>query len=285
MALLTVQLATEQGYAVGAQQAPGVGESGRSKVNDVLNIITAALSGKKQHRGLVVTVDDALTTPAAPAVAVIPCAGVTAGETATATVDGDSPNTISFTANAGSTTAARVADANTMAAGINAAAVASKKVRAFRRNVHTLTLASVTAGTGIVIDGREFRATSTATGQRREFSISGNDSADATALAAAIMADPDSTRDFVAVAVANAVHIIRWRDESYGSVPTATAATVTIATVTTSVIVVANVLGAVGNAISLSATQSNSNTAITIVSAGSGKLGGGLGGARLQKAL
>lgn len=121
---------------------------------------------------------------------------------------GDLTATINGVAN---TVTWATSDANTaslLVTAINVTNIATSKgfVWASRR-VATLTLASVVAGTELVVCGYRFTATATATGKPFEFSISGNDSADATALANAINASPGCGDIVRAQAASNVVYV------------------------------------------------------------------------------
>ncbi len=71
----------------------------------------------------------------------------------------------------------------------------------------TIQLASVVAGSKVVLDGRPLKATAYATGRQGEFDISGDNTADAVALAAAINADRYLNRKVIATSSTDTVTV------------------------------------------------------------------------------
>jgi hypothetical protein len=102
-----------------------------------------------------------------------------------------------------------IVDATGLVTAINASAqtLISGIVRASNQAA-TITLASVAAGEWVEVAGTRFTATPAATGVLTDFSIAGNDAADATALAAAINAHP-SVKDLVLASAASNVVTVR----------------------------------------------------------------------------
>lgn len=143
----------------------------------------------------------------------------------------------------------------------------------------SLTLATVLAGTRVNIrvgsSMYEFIATSSATGRLGGFDISGNDTADALALATAINAYPVLNQSIRAESVAGVCHVYALDGSATNKVMTASATTVTIAALAASARchVASIVPSALGNAITFAA----SGTGMTVANANT-RLVGGLGG-------
>jgi hypothetical protein len=93
--------------------------------------------------------------------------------------------------------------------------------------VGTATLANVTAGQKLVLDGQPLKATSYATGRQAEFDISGNDTADATALVNCINNHNVLRHKFFAESAAGVV-TIRQKTGTVGATLTTEAATITL---------------------------------------------------------
>jgi hypothetical protein len=91
----------------------------------------------------------------------------------------------------------------------------------------TIQCTSVAAGDNVTIGGRKFTATAYATGRIGEFSSSGTDTADATALAAAINADPWLSRQVLATSSTDTV-TVRQYSGTTGLTCVASAATFTL---------------------------------------------------------
>jgi hypothetical protein len=91
----------------------------------------------------------------------------------------------------------------------------------------TITLVSVTAGQVVKLEGVPFIARAYATGNKGDFDISGSDTADATALAAAINAHNYIGGRYVATAASNVV-TVRQRTGTTGASLTTEAATMTL---------------------------------------------------------
>lgn len=182
----------------------------------------------------------------------------------------------------GTTVTATWASSDTNSAGLIVAAInANTTVNPFvgaTKYVGTLTLATVVAGTTINVCGYTFTATSSATGKPNEFDISGNDAADATALAAAINACPELNQKLVASSASGVVYVGLTENRAARSdeTLTASASTVTCSAITTraAYLIFALQPGALGNCCTATAT----GTGVTAFSAVSGKLGGGTGG-------
>jgi hypothetical protein len=91
----------------------------------------------------------------------------------------------------------------------------------------TIQCTSVAVGDYVTIAGRNFKATAYATGRRGEFDVSGTDTADATALAAAINADPYVSSLVLATSSTDTV-TLRQRSGTAGILVTKSAATFTL---------------------------------------------------------
>lgn len=200
----------------------------------------------------------------------------------------------------GVTVTATAAGGDTNTAGLIAAAINSSSnalvlgfVRANNLSL-TATLASVPAGARLSICGYVFTATASATGNVGEFDISGSDTADAAALAAAINSHPSCSRWVYAVAAAAVVTLFARQFDFTGTVtftwPTAYGAPAnSVVTETLSsgitlsgasfvasvrVGICANQRGILGNAITLAL----SGTGVTVINSNA-RLVSGLGGA------
>jgi len=163
-------------------------------------------------------------------------------------------------------------------ANINANATVSPFVTA-TKYVGQMTLASVTAGTTVDVCGYTSTATAADTNKPQQFSISGNDTADALALVQAINTTPGLCSKVRAVSVAAVVYVglVENRAARSDELLVAGASTVTVnAQITTGgrLMVVARTPGLIGNC----CTLTGSGTGVTASSNNSGKLGGGTGG-------
>lgn len=181
----------------------------------------------------------------------------------------------------GSGAGADLQDAAAAAAAINASvdALVGGWVRASVMTAQ-ITLVSVAAGETIsIIDNKSeyrFTATVAATGQLGQFSISGNDTADALALANAINAYPGLSLNIRAESVAGVVYIYAMDGSATGRVITKASAGTTINSqfaAATRCHVEAILPGAMGNAVTFTAT----GTGVTVANANT-RLVGGLGG-------
>jgi len=143
----------------------------------------------------------------------------------------------------------------------------------------SLTLASVVAGTRVNIrvgsSTYEFTATSAATGRLGDFDISGNDTADALALANAINVYPALNQSIRAESVAGVCHVYALDGSATGKVMTVSAATITVAAFAASARchVAAIIPGGHGNAITIAL----SGTGMTVANSNA-RLVGGAGG-------
>lgn len=144
-----------------------------------------------------------------------------------------------------------------------------------------VTLATVLAGTALRVFGALFTAVNGSPAAFGEFDMSGNDTADALSLALAINRHPSLAGRCRAVSSAGVVYIglLDDREPTLDEVVgPASATTVTINTRVPAASAVSMVYcltpGVVGNAI----TATVAGTGLTLVTAGSGKLGGGTGG-------
>ena len=149
-----------------------------------------------------------------------------------------------------------------------------------------MTLASVTAGQTVNVGGITFTAVATAADVVRfgQFNINGADTADATALVLAINRHPALSGRFRAISNAAVVYIApvdRLRSlspfETIGGAPSTITVNRAVPTAGAQVAILANIPGAIGNEIRLTA----SGTGVTAATNGTaGFLGNGTGGSR-----
>lgn len=176
-------------------------------------------------------------------------------------------NGVPFTAVSGTPTSgnnefdmsgADAADATSLAAAITASTTAGIAGVVQAANLAgTIQCTSVAAGDYVVVGGRRFTATSYPTGRVGEFSILGNDTADATALAAAINADPWLSRLVLAESATDTV-TLRQKSGTTGLTVTKSAATFTLGGLSSgklaavAVVLVSSLLaGVMGNAVTV----------------------------------
>lgn len=204
------------------------------------------------------------------------CAGATLVISGGAGAVGGIINGVTVTA----THSSDAADGALIAAAINASSNAL--VQGFVRATGvagSLTLASVVAGTRVNIRVGSsmygFIATSAATGRLGDFDISGNDTADAAALAAAINAYPVLNQTLRAENVAAVCYVYALDTSSSNKVMTASATTVTVSAFAgVARCHIASIIpSALGNAITIAL----SGTGVTVANANT-RLVGGLGG-------
>lgn len=188
-------------------------KSGRALVRKVIRHLEGALGGSVQASHLTTWVDGAQPTAAQ---AVITCANVTAADTVTigkqvlTAVSGATANDeFDMSGNA-------TAEATSLALAINSSTTAAMKAFEASNLTQTITLATCTAGTRISIAGHEFQAVAAAANvlTNGDFSISGNDTADATALVNAINAHPVLAHQVFATSSAGAVTVRQRRGTS-----------------------------------------------------------------------
>jgi len=192
----------------------------------------------------------------------------------------------------GVATTATWATSDTVAAGLIAYAIASSttaKVKGMflANNLHaSITLASVTAGQYVDICGTRFTATNGTPAQIHSgqnaftFDMSGNDAADATALAAAINAAPDLSRYVFAIPVSNVVRLFArqatwstttsawsWpaRSRQPTNIITASAATFTLSGSTLVASAYVGIQSVVGGAVGNVHTIAASGTGVTVL--------------------
>lgn len=190
-------------------------------------------------------------------------------------------NGVPFTAVAGAATAgnnefdqsgADTADASALAAAILASTSAGVLGQVQAGNLAcTVQCTSVAAGDFVEVNGRRYTATAYPTGRVGEFSIIGTDTADATALAAALNADAA----FSAVALAESstdTVTIRQRTGTTGLLVRKSAATFTLGGLTASrlaavavVLISALILGVAGNALTVKTLGIPANGTVTYV--------------------
>lgn len=176
-------------------------------------------------------------------------------------------NGVPFTALSGTATAGNnefdisgtdAADATALAASVNASTTAGVAGVVQAGNLAgTIQCASVVAGDYVTIGGRKFLATSYPTGRVGEFSILGNDTADATALKNAINADPWLSRQCFAESSTDTVTVRQYVGTT-GLAVAASAATFTLGGLSSGklaavavVVVSALQLGVGGNAVTV----------------------------------
>lgn len=255
---------------------------GKDALRRVANLVQGALSGTENVPGWLILADDtSLGTAGVATRAAAVCRMATSSGSVGAVINGTSVTVTWGTSDTASQ--ALLVDA------INANSTVKPFVRA-TRYLATLTLASVAAGDTVRICGLTYTATAAATSKLREFSMAGTDAQDATALANAINADPELTNKLVAVADGtNAVVYLGIVGDRAADIKRMETVTLPASTITVSdfagraeSITYAVVPGAMGNCCTFTATGTN----VTVRSAVSGKLGGGVGGlitAQVQK--
>jgi hypothetical protein len=144
----------------------------------------------------------------------------------------------------------------------------------------TLALSTVVAGTTINVCGYTFLATASATGLPNQFSISGNDAADALALAACINATPELNQKVFATTASATVYVVLQENRAARSNETmsASAGTVTVVQFAAgdAYFIIARQPGPLGNCCTLTATAGGGTA--TVITTVSGKLGGATGG-------
>lgn len=170
------------------------------------------------------------------------------------------------------------ADALVTAINASANALVSNLVKAGQAKRANVALASVAAGDELGVFGYRFTAKSSATGKLGDFDVSGNDTADAAALAAAINAMPGLNRRYHARATTSNVQLYPLFTSSVPSTDVITALKGTGFTITAIAAVAAFAVyavkpGAEGNMCTIAASGTNAS-----ILDSAARLAGGVGG-------
>ena len=252
----------------------GSGPTRRQPLIDVMSWLNKVISGEVQSDSCIVSRQDAVALGdlAYAGHAVAALVGSTLAGSVGVTIDGTA---VTVTASGGDT-----ATQTALVAAIKANASVNSKVTAAQR-VAQMTLASVVAGTTVIVFGTKFTAVSGTPANFGEFDISGADAADATSLALAINRHPSLAGRCRAVANGAVVYVGLLEDRAAilgESIVLPSAATITVNTsipvAGAVVLLIAAVPGQIGNC----CTAVASGTGMSLATANAGKLGGGTGG-------
>lgn len=254
------------------------GRRGKDMLRAAINKATSVLAGVEPGTSCIVTASlGGATSPPALLTGVAPActAGISSGASGTV---GIIINGTTITVSHG---ASDTIDAGAIAAAINASTSSRVQFLVGSTNLKsTLTLASVTAGTEILIAGFRFTAVAGTTESYKDgvFTIGGTDTQDGTSLCAAINRHSSASRFLFALNVAGACHVFP-KSAAWFTGPDAPpnnvqcgAATVTVGSATfaasTYYGVYAKVVGQIGNCFTVAASGTgqsieNTNTRLT----------------------
>lgn len=157
---------------------------------------------------------------------------------------------------------ADAADATSFAAAVNASASVGVSGDIEANNLQgVVTLTSAVVGKKLTIGTRSFTSTAYPTGRVGEFSVAGTDAQDATALAAAINADPSTNLQVVATVASNVVTVLQRTKSTTALAMTSNDASIALTGLSSgalaasaTVLLSAKVRGTLGNAVRVATT-------------------------------